>query len=161
MDGWNTFSFPFGAFRPIFRGKHGKLAVRFREGDRNEGPTLHFQSSWSCSSLRSIEVIEFEISIVRKNMRQWPMGFLGFRRFLPTKLPLSQAWGGSRNSWHSTDFDGFFLEHQIHGHPSIRQLFEDDVLVLEVGALLVLWRVCLQFYTAFFGSKSLPFLKLT
>ena len=21
MDGWNTFSFPFGAFRPIFRGK--------------------------------------------------------------------------------------------------------------------------------------------
>ena len=21
MDGWNTFSFPFGAFRPIFRGE--------------------------------------------------------------------------------------------------------------------------------------------
>ena len=31
MDGWNTFSFPFGA-RPIFR---GKLAVRFREGKSN------------------------------------------------------------------------------------------------------------------------------
>ena len=29
MDGWNTFSFPFGA-RPIFR---GKLAVSFREGN--------------------------------------------------------------------------------------------------------------------------------
>ena len=28
MDGWRTFSFPFGVFRPIFR---GKLAVRFRE----------------------------------------------------------------------------------------------------------------------------------
>ena len=27
MDGWNTFSFPFGAFRPIFRGEN----VRFRE----------------------------------------------------------------------------------------------------------------------------------
>ncbi len=29
MDGWNTFSFPFGAFRPIFRGK--LKAVSFRE----------------------------------------------------------------------------------------------------------------------------------
>ena len=27
MDGWNTFSFPFGAFRSIFR---GELAVSFR-----------------------------------------------------------------------------------------------------------------------------------
>ena len=28
MHGWNTFSFPFGAFRLIFR---GELAVSFRE----------------------------------------------------------------------------------------------------------------------------------
>ena len=33
MDGWNTFSFPFGA-RPIFRGYvHAMFAVSFREGN--------------------------------------------------------------------------------------------------------------------------------
>ena len=31
MDGWNTFSFPVGAFRPIFR---SKMAVSFREGNK-------------------------------------------------------------------------------------------------------------------------------
>ena len=34
MDGWNTFSFPLGAFRPIFR---GELAVSFREGNGPPG----------------------------------------------------------------------------------------------------------------------------
>ena len=29
LDGWKTFSFPFGAFRPIFR---GKLAVKLQVG---------------------------------------------------------------------------------------------------------------------------------
>ncbi len=29
MDGWKTFSFPYGAFRPVFR---GELAVSFKEG---------------------------------------------------------------------------------------------------------------------------------
>ena len=48
MDGWNTFSFPFGA-RPIFR---GKMAVSFREGNNK---TTAFDQEESAATRRSVE----------------------------------------------------------------------------------------------------------
>ena len=66
MDGWNTFSFPFGAFRPTFR---GKLAVRFREG-RSKFNDSHVQFNDSHVQFNdSHDVMDGELSNEQKSGR--------------------------------------------------------------------------------------------
>ena len=49
MDGWKTFSFPFGVFRPIFR---GKLAVSFRECNGKNLPEPW--QNWATNLIRNM-----------------------------------------------------------------------------------------------------------
>ncbi len=61
MDGWNTFSFPFGAFRPIFRCEH----VSFREGTI---PPFFGASGWTIAS--------HWVENSRSNGFEWPAMFM-------------------------------------------------------------------------------------